>query len=206
VGGYKVAIVGAGRLGTLLATRIPASYRKVIISPDRAEAQGLADEVGGVASDQPSSVRGCQLVLLTASTPWVLEIAPHMPEGALVVNMAPDLVTTDLQEALPRVSVVAAKVIGHTRELTLGTPGLVVLDHVDAESERKLTALLDGLGPVVRGEESMAAEVEAVIAQTMLEVRERLAERLQGAGLSAEMAETAIASTAPGVLWSLTTN
>ncbi|HLN60915.1 MAG TPA: NAD(P)-binding domain-containing protein [Symbiobacteriaceae bacterium] len=207
MGGYKVAIIGAGRLGSLLAHRIPGSYRKVIISRERAEAGHLADEVGGIAADQPSAVRGCQLVFLTATdgtaVQWVREVQPHLGEGTLVVNMVPDLATADLADEFASVHFAAAKLIGHPRELNLGTPGVVVLDLVDGETAERLTAMLSGLGTVSRGDEQMVAAVQHAIADTMAEVRSRLTDRLQKAGLSPALAESAIASVAPGVLWSV---
>lgn len=207
MGGYKVAIVGAGSLGSLLAHRIPGTYRKVIISRERTEAGHLADDVGGIAADQPSAVRGCQIVFLTVTdgtaVQWVREMQPHLGEGTLVVNMVPELATADLVGEFAKLHFAAAKLIGHPRELSLGTPGVVVLDRVDGEAEERLTAMLSGLGAVSRGSEQMVLTVQLAIADTMAEVRTRLTDRLLEAGLSRALAESAIASAAPGVLWSV---
>src|SRR5690606_22712576 len=67
----KIAIIGAGPLASILAHRIPSSARKVIIGRPKAAAVALADEVGGIASDQVSAVRGCRVVFLAVATPEV---------------------------------------------------------------------------------------------------------------------------------------
>lgn len=207
MGGYKVAIVGAGRMGSLLAHRIPAGFRKVIISRERNGAAQVADEVGGLASDQISAVRGCQVVLLaipgSAVSTVVREMTPHLAEGTLVVNMAPEIMTGDLAEDFPNVRFAAAKVLGHSRELHLGARGVVVLDHVDEDAEDRLRQLLEPVGPLMRGSESMVEEAGAAIVAVMQEIQSSLLARLTGLGLDRHMAQVALAGTAPGVLHAL---
>lgn len=204
MGGFKVAIMGAGSMGALLATRIPASYRKVIISGDRAEAAHVADEVGGVASDQVSAVRGCQVILLAvpgAQMPGLVrEAMPHLLDGALVVNTAPDLATPDLAAEFPKLRFAAAKLIGHPTELSMGSPGVVVLDHVDDAGFDQLSALLEGLGPVVSGSEDLVAGAQEAMTGVMARARAELQDKLSALGLEEDLARTAVTATAPGVL------
>lgn len=207
MGGLKVAIIGSGSMGALLAARIPTNYRKVIISRQREVASTLADEVGGVAADHVSAVRGCSVVLLAVpghAVPQVLrDASPHLAEGALVVNMAPDLVTADLAAEFPRLSVAAAKIIGHAAEMRHGTGGVVVLDHVEGEWEDRLRSMLDGLGTVLRGRESLALEANIAVAEAMLQAQTALLAQLQALGLERHTAQAAIAGSAPGVILSL---
>lgn len=202
--GYKVAIVGAGTMGSLLANRIPAGYRKVIISRERAGAAQVADEVGGLASDQISAVRGCQVVFLAvpgaAVAPVVRDMSSHLAEGALVVNMASDIMTGDLAADFPKVRFAAAKVLGHARELHLGARGVVVLDHIDEEAEDRLRLLLEPLGPIIRGSETMVQEAGAAVFAVMQDAQNELISRLIGLGLDRLLARTVLAGAAPGVL------
>lgn len=208
VGGLKVAIVGAGRLGTLLATRIPGSCRKVIISQQKAKAVTLADEVGGIASDQLSALRGCQVVFLAVPSSAVAQVVqdaiPHLDEQALVVNTATDLMTDELAARFPKVRLAAAKLIGHAREIAMGSPGVVVLDHVEGEDEERLRMLLAGLGAVTRDRESKILEANAAVVEVMVRAEADLRSRLQAIGLKNELIQAAITTTGPGVLRSLT--
>lgn len=204
----KVAIVGAGRIGSLLANAIPAGSRKVIISRQRGEASHLADEVGGVASEQLSAVRGCRVVFLAVPGPAVAslvrDMVPHLAENAYVVNMAPDVSTSDLSAEFPRTRLVAAKLVGHAREMSQGIPGLVVLDQVDDDAEDLLRSLLEGLGPVVRHRESLVPEATTAIAEAMVQAHTQLTSRLTAMGIDRHMAAVAITAAGPGILRSLT--
>lgn len=208
MGGLKVAIVGAGRMGALLAGSIPANCRKVIISRRKGRAVSLADEVGGLAADQLSAVRGAQVIFLavpgTAAIQVVQDMLPHVDPGTLVVNLATDLATAELAAAYPAVTFAAAKVIGHAREMGLGTPGVVVIDHVDGEAENHLRYLLEGLGPIVREREEKVSTVHAAITDAMARAEAELVAKLSELGFSADMARAAIAATGPGVLHGLT--
>lgn len=203
----KVAILGAGRLGSLLASRIPGSYRKVIIGRRKQKAVALADEVGGIASDSVSAVRGCKVVLLAVPGPAIPailpELAPHLDPGALLVNMATDLDTAELAEQFPRLRIVAAKVIGHAREMAHGAPGIIMLDRVSAEEEELLADMLGHLGRVVRDDEAKVRLANTAVAEEMVKAEQSLRARLQELGLDDELIRIAIKTTAPGVLRSL---
>lgn len=201
----KIAIIGAGPLAAILALRIPTSVRKVIIGRPKAAAVALADEVGGIASDQASAVRGCRVVFLAVSAPEaaqvVADIRPHLSPGALVVNTAVDLATADLAD--DGVHAAAAKVIGHPRELASGARGVVVIDHADPAEADLLAGLLAGVGPVVRGDERIAAAADQALAEVLAGARAELHRRLVDAGLPAEVVPAAIAAAGPGVLRAL---
>lgn len=200
---YKVAIIGAGHMASILAHRIPGSVRKVIISRRKAEAVSLADEVGGIASDQLTAVRGCKVIFLAvpgSAVPQVLqEIQPHLHPDTLVVNMATDLITSELtvEGDLP---LAAAKVIGHAREMEQGSPGVVVLDRVEPDQAELLESLLEGIGPVVRGDERKVMAANTAIIEVMVRAEQELRRRLEEMGLDAAMVPVAIGSAAPGVL------
>lgn len=207
LGGLKVAIVGAGRMGTLLANRIPHTIRKVIISKRKAQATLLADEVGGIAADQMTAVRGCELVLLAVPASAVLqvvqEMAPHLDDGALVVNMVTDQPTDQLQAAFSSQRFAAAKLIGHAREMALGSPGVVVLDHVSEADETRLRALLDALGSITVADEEQVLAVNTAVVEVMAKAEADLRHRLLSLGLDQDLVKVAITTTGPGVLRAL---
>lgn len=199
----KIAILGAGPLASILARRIPSSVRKVIIGRPKAAAVALADEVGGIASDQASAVRGCRVVFLTVPAGEVSQalsdIQPHLSAEALVVNTATELTVSDLTETTG-LRIAAAKVIGHADDMALGSPGVVVLDQVDPADAELLETLLEQVGPVVRGDERRVQAALEAIRDVMVGARDDLHRRLVATGLPPEVASVAIAAAAPGVL------
>jgi len=203
----KVAVVGAGGMGALLAERIPRSYRKVVISRRKAEAVAVADEVGGIASNQYSAVRGCGVIFLAVPDDQVLpvlgELAPHVDPRALLVNTALTVMTEELAGAYPNLRFAAVKVVGDPAEMALRGTGAVLLDHVTEEEEARLRQLVAGLGPVARGSEEAALAAVSAIAEEMTRALAGLKERLGALGLSDGLSAVAVASAGPGVLRSL---
>lgn len=204
----KVAILGAGRMAALLTARIPGSYRKVIINRNRARAVALADEVGALASDQVAAVRGCDVIFLAvpaeAISGLIADLLPHMEEGALLVNMATDLMTAELQAAFPARRIVAAKMVGHARAMANGRPGAVVLDHVNDADAALLSDLLGGLGPVLRGNEEQVLAVNTTVAEEMVRAEASLRARLGEMGLAPALVDAAARTMAPGVFQAVT--
>ena len=70
----SMAIVGSGRMGSVVADRSPRSTRKIIIDNDLEKARGLVERVGGIASDKLQSAREADLVAVVLPTPVVNEI------------------------------------------------------------------------------------------------------------------------------------
>lgn len=196
-----MAIVGAGRLGALLATRMPGAYRKVIISPRKEEAVRLADEVGGIASDQMSAARGAAVIFLTAGglEQTVQNLVPHA-EGALLVNMVPESMTGPLADKFPGLRFAAAKIVGHPREMELGSPGVVALDHIADGDEELLRPLLSGLGPIARHDEERVRQACETVEEVMSQAESTLRIRLAELGLDEPSVKAAITSAGPGVL------
>lgn len=203
----KVAIIGAGKMAALLARRLPAGCRKVIIGTRKSRAAILADEVGGLASEQISAVRGCRVVFLAVpggAAPQVIQdAAAHLDPGAIVANLSLELSTADLIAQFPRLRIAAVKIIGHATELEQGAPTVVVLDHVDVEAEELLSGLLEGFGTVVPGDESKVLAANQAVAEVMGEAGATLRRRLAELGLGREAIAAAITTLGPGVLRSL---
>ncbi len=203
----KHALIGAGHLAGLLAARMPAGCRKVIISRHRPRAAALADEVGGIASDQFSAVRGCTVVFLavpgTAASRVIQDLAPHLDSDALLVNMATDLPTTALAAVFPRLRIGSAKLLGDVRELTLGAPGLVVLDQLEPADEERLRWLLAGLGTVIAGDEDLVSAVSDAMTEVLTATDESLRRRLAELGLEMGLARQVIGALGPGLFRSL---
>lgn len=200
-------MVGAGELGALLASRMPGVFRKVIISRPKAEAVALADEVGGVASDQLSAVRGCDVIFCAVPDEDVVqvigEMAPHLEPGALLVNTALTVMTTDLSSAFPDLRIAAVKVVGDAAEMARGGQGAVLIDHASEADEELLRQLVDGLGPVAQGGEQVALDAAAAVVEVVSQAAAELKRRLKALGLAEPLVTSAVATAGPGVFRTL---
>ena len=61
-----IAVVGAGRMGSVVAGQLPDSTKKIIIDIDPEKASRLAESVGGMPSDSLESANKADLVAVVA--------------------------------------------------------------------------------------------------------------------------------------------
>lgn len=205
-----VAVAGAGRLGRLLARRLPGGTCRAIYTRRPEAAGDLATAVGAAAGAEPAVVRGCDVVLL-ALPPDAVAAAleafrPHLAPGTLVVNMATQLETEPLRRRFPEWRVAAAKLVGHAREIEAGEIGAVVVDHAAPSEFALIRRLLGGLGPVLAGDEKLVLQVNTAVAEELLKALRGLERRLASLGVPEAVAAAALQGSAPGVLRSLAKN
>lgn len=200
----KVAIVGAGRLGRLLAERLPAGCRKVVIDRQRTAAQAVADEVGGVATDSLAAVRGASAVLLTVPDAAVAgllsDLAAFLEPEAVVVNLAAGLPTAELAAQFPALRLVGAKLLGTAGEMLRGAPGALVIEGASPADERFVAELLSGLGTLLPGREVEAQQAVAVVHEELAHALESARRRLHDLGLAPQLIDATLGAAAPGVL------
>lgn len=91
--GIRVCIVGAGRMGRALAGRIDPGHHVVLLSRHPVQFT-TADGRVLAAGDDPVAARDCAVVLLAVPAPEMKRalgsIAPALPDGVLVANLAPN--------------------------------------------------------------------------------------------------------------------
>jgi NADPH-dependent F420 reductase len=162
----NIAIIGAGNVGTALATSMTRAGHEVDISAsDPAHARSAAETSGArAAKDNASAVRGADVIVLAvpyvgAGATVANEIAPHVA-GKIVIDatnpVAPDyqsLVTEGtsaaetFQERLPEAKVVKAfnsMFASRMAEPDADVDVFVAAD--DEEGKRRVLSLIDSLG------------------------------------------------------------
>jgi len=126
-----VAVVGAGRMGTVVAKQLPKRTQKIIIDIDLEKADRLAEIVAGISSDSLESAGSSDLVAVVLPTPVVSETVGKLlnivKEGSIILNMA---TTARIDDAVLKknkdISIIDAKIIGHAMSISRGEPGLIL--------------------------------------------------------------------------------
>ena len=73
-----VAIIGAGRMGSVVAKQLPASSQKIIIDTDFDKAQCLAVDVEGIASGNLETAAAADIAAVVLPTPAVNETVGNL--------------------------------------------------------------------------------------------------------------------------------
>ena len=113
-----VAVVGAGRMGEVVAKQLPKRTQKIIIDIDLEKADRLAEIVTGIPSDSLESAGSADLVAVVLPTPVVNETVGKLfsvvKEGAIILNMATTArIDAEVLKKNKDISIIDAKIIGH---------------------------------------------------------------------------------------------
>ena len=180
-----MAVVGAGRMGSVVAGQLPKSTNKIIIDIDPEKASRLAETVGGMPSDSLESANKADLVAVVLPTPVVNETVEKLlnvvQKGTIILNMA---TTAHIDPAFLKnkkeIWIVDAKIIGHAMSISRGEPGIVVVDCDDASRFDLIREQLPGFYKVVRGDAGLAEKINKIGStegiRAAVKVRKKLSE------------------------------
>ncbi|RJQ65427.1 MAG: NAD(P)-dependent oxidoreductase [Desulfobacteraceae bacterium] len=164
---FCTAVVGAGRMGSLIAEQLPAGTEKIIIDSDLEKASRLAEKVKGKASDNLESAAEADLTAVVLPAPAVKEtvfrLAGIVRKGAMILNMAtaahidPDSFGKD-----ESVAIIDAKIIGHAGSMRRGEPGIVVVGCRDENRFSRIREQFPGFFKVVRGEPDIVEKINRI--------------------------------------------
>ena len=164
----KVAVIGAGRMGSIAAGQLPGDVESVIIDRNAAQAEKTAAETkAGGWSTEYSAASDADMILLVLPTPAVApaaeEAASVAKPGAVIVNMATkgDM-PADLKARYPMLTFADAKIIGHARSMRLGAPCWVVCNAERKEDFDRIAHVLGGYANVVRGDSSLVPLINSI--------------------------------------------
>jgi hypothetical protein len=161
------AVVGAGRMGTVMAAQLPVDTKKIIIDIDLEKARLLARQVGAIPSDRLESAGDADLVAVVLPTPVVNETVYKLLDvvkgGGIILNMATTAhIDPSLFEKNKKVTIVDAKIIGHAKSITKGEPGIIVVNSGDESVFGLIKDQLPGFHKVVQGDSDLVERINRV--------------------------------------------
>jgi hypothetical protein len=200
----RVCLVGAGRLASAFALRIDAAADLVAVSRRRGRLARPAgcDELA--VSDDPGTAAGAQLVLLAVPAeqvpPTMRWLAPHLPAGTVVANLATELDTDSVAPLLPGCQVIGCKIVGQSGEIAAGSPAAIVVSGATLEQTRLVAAALADVGTVVAGAEATAARVNETVARVMIAAHRELVSELDALDVPTTMRHAVFGNLAVGIM------
>jgi hypothetical protein len=206
-----VAVVGAGRMGSVVAKQLPESTKKIIIDIDFIKAGQLAGTVAGTPSDSLENASSADLVAVVLPTPVVNETVGRLlcivKEGAIILNMATTArIDAEVTKKNPTVSVIDAKIIGHAMSISRGEPGIVVVDCNDRGLFDFIKGQLPGFHKVVQGESSRVAEINKIGSTEGIKAAVMVRKQLATLDVPDEWIDVAIRTVCAGTMKSYTEN
>lgn len=210
----KVTILGAGRMGSFIAKRIPEGIEILIVDTNENVARALAKGLAARWSTRMDAVEGSRFVfvLLPAQVvrEAVQEMLPYLDGGSVIVNMATTVSKEDLglgwrnpnipeNSNLPKM--VSVKIIGHYREMELGERATIVIEQsADEQAKQQLCQLLSEAGDIVSGPTDLVAVINTIASEEGIRAAVAIDRKLREQGVPEEWIQAAIRLPAAGTM------
>ncbi len=206
-----VAVVGAGRMGSVIARRLPPDTKKIIIDTVPAKASELAEAVGGSWSVSPEQAGDADLIALVVPASAVREILEKfqvlVKKGAVILNMATTFSIDPATAAKrPGITVVDAKIIGHAASMSRGEPGIVVVQMENAEILSLIRHQLRGFAEVVQGDADLVQAVNTIGSTEGIKAAVAVRKQLKAMGIPDAWTDVVIRSVCAGTMKAFTEN
>lgn len=197
----KVLIMGAGRMGEILAAAMAQNHRVSIYDRDQEKGRQAAERAGcGLALPGEALARADAVVLAlppAVTAKALADITGHITPEMVVVNIATSVFKDDLRPVLEgRGHLVGAKIVGHYREM--GSRPVIV---VDADSDRGREAAVDlfsCLGQVEPGDERQVGLINTVATREAFRAAVAIERILREQGIGQALIKSALGVVAAG--------
>jgi len=201
----RVGLVGAGRLGTALACRLPARIGW-IADIDRRRAEVLAREVSALAVSSDELFRDCRVILLAvppaAVETLMVESGSRLAADAVVFDLATGVDTKRLRRrGLPpsgRLAglkpIVQAYAFGH------GAGAVFVLDPEDRDLRDVAAGIVEPAGSVVIGDTARVREINNAATRAALRLVYELQSEIRPLSMDPQWIAAALHTVAAGTI------
>jgi hypothetical protein len=172
---HRLGIVGAGRLGKVVARRLRDGHQVAVYDKDVRMAKQFTKQIGATFLYPDELVRRADVIALCLPgdqiKDWLASLDASTRAAPLYVNMATGLPTSALREDedLRGLRFVGLKPLAQFVALDRGLPGLFVTSAADGITYLPLLArVFVGLGRVVAGDEEAVGEINGMATEAAL--------------------------------------
>lgn len=206
-----VAVVGAGRMGSVVAKQLPQDTIKVIIDTYEDKATQLAKIVGGSPVFSLEGAKGADLVAVVLPTPAVNQTVDKLidvvKEGAVIINMA---TTAFIDQAIlaknKKAYIVDTKIIGHAASIAKGEPGIIVVKTDKQEVFELIKSQLPGFDDVVLGNADLVSQINTIGSIEGIKTAVAIRKQLRKMNIPDEWTNVVIRTVCAGTMRSFTEN
>lgn len=201
----KVAVIGAGKMGTQVAGQLPGDLKKIIIDSDGTKAAAVAEKVGADFATDLSAAGNSDVIAVVVPAFAVDSVMEQLSgvakDGAVIMNMA---TTAQLDQKLladnPRLHFVDCKIIGNAGAMSYGAPCYVIAGTEDKQVFAKIATALSGYTKVLMGDPAIVPKINTLGSEEGIRCGVRLRKRLREFDIPKEWEDVVLYSVAAGTL------
>lgn len=200
----KAGIIGAGRMGKILAQRLAMQHEVFIYDADPAAVEAAAQALGlrAAASLTGEAAEALVLAVPDAAVKPCIEMLLAQQTTAVVFSVATNISREILAEmAGAALRCLNVKIIGHAGEMSRGGQPVIVVDKADPALAAVAAELFAPVGSVVVAEADLVKTINVIATEQALKAAVAIEQALCAAGIDDRaMLDGALSVVAPGVL------
>jgi 3-hydroxyisobutyrate dehydrogenase-like beta-hydroxyacid dehydrogenase len=206
-----VAVIGAGRMGSVVAKQLPGETKKIIVDVNYEQAKKIAELVNGEAYNSLNYANEADLFAVVLPSQFVNDTIEKVMEiakkGAVIINMATGAeVDPDIKEKNKDVHVVDTKIIGHAKSMDAGEPGLIIAQTGDQREYELIKSQLPGYIDVVQGDAALVPQINAIASTEGIKAAVATRNQLEKMGIPNKWIDVAIRTCCAGTMKAYTEN
>ena len=200
----KAGIIGAGRMGKILAERLATQHDVFLYDADPVAAEAAAQALGLRAAASLTGEAADALVLAVpdAAIKPCIEMLLAQQTTAAVFSVATNISREIFAEmAGPSLRCLTVKIIGHAGEMSRGGQPVIVADDCKPELAELACQLFASVGTVLVAAADLVKTINSVATEEALKAAVAIEQALRAAGIDDRaMLDGALSVVAPGVL------
>lgn len=201
----KVAVIGAGRMGSIVVKQLPRDINALVVDSDSKKAAECALQAGAESSGELLAASDADMIAVVLPSPAVnpvmKQLAAVAKDGAVIMNMATSaVVDEDIIRQNPKLNFVDCKIIGSAMAMTYGAPSYVIVGTEDQEVFSKIAHILSGYTKVLKGDASIVPYINSLGSEEGIRCGVRLRKRLKEHQIPEDWEYIVLYSVAAGTL------
>lgn len=209
--GYRIGLIGLGRLGKIVTARL-ANYHQLVIYDRNTElVSSIAQLYGISAAGSLDEVARCNMVLLALPDKEIINCIHQLnafKREMLVINMATNMPQSVAEQAaiLP-VRCMSVKFVGHAGEMSLGFNPVIIVNQYPEDQVQAVSRLFQLVGQVIVGQADMVTAINTIAAEKAVEAGVLIEENLKAGGYNdPAIIQSAISQVGAGILKAYASN
>lgn len=163
----NVAVIGAGKMGSVVIRQLPEESQVVIIDLDLEKVKKLADKAEATYDNSLQAAKDADVIFVILPANSVEETVEKLQDivktGAIIVNMATSICIDKLaKKHRGDIGLIDAKIIGQASAISNDEKGLVIVKAADSAMFDLVKELLSGLFTVEQGDADLVEKINTI--------------------------------------------
>ena len=202
----KVGVVGVGKLGKVIAKKIPSDISLYVCDLNEEKAKLVSSEVGCLFAKTEEVIKNCDYLFLAlppnVMVQFCIENSVVFKQDSVLLNLATSVDTNEIIQNIARedISVIGTKPVCQSTALERGHKVIFITSSDNLKQQEIIQSLIVNMGTIHMGDEMVVREINEIATQKALKLIIDVKNELCKLGIEECIVENAIRTVAVGTL------